>query len=172
MVSCIQSVELWLCRICHSFKDLFQRNLMMLIDKHNHRHNVILTQGSIFSFRKWSGIAPCQSNEVLLVFHFYLSGRIVVVLFRYWNFHVFNNTLNYLFPILRNRQAFKAANICRLMPRFMFFYTKIQYFFVHMHWNSIIFVIFAAVIVVYLIEEFRNRLQRYCKTSITSKFYD
>jgi hypothetical protein len=57
MVSCIQSVELWLCRICHSFKDLFQRNLMMLIDKHNHRHNVILTQGSIFSFRKWSGIS-------------------------------------------------------------------------------------------------------------------
>ena len=129
MIRFIQSVELWLCRICHSFKDLFQRNLMMLIDKHNHRHSVILTQGSIFSFRKCSGIAPCQSNEVLLVFHFYLSGRIVVVLFRYWNFHVFNNTLNYLFPILRNRQAFKAANICRLMPRFMFFLYSNSIFF-------------------------------------------
>ena len=129
MIRFIQSVELWLCRICHSFKDLFQRNLMMLIDKHNHRHSVILTQGSIFSFRKCSGIAPGQSNEVLLVFHFYLSGRIVVVLFRYWNFHVFNNTLNYLFPILRNRQAFKAANICRLMPRFMFFLYSNSIFF-------------------------------------------
>lgn len=129
MVSCIQSVELWLCRICHSFKDLFQRNLMMLIDKHNHRHNVILTQGSIFSFRKWSGIAPCQSNEVLLVFHFYLSGRIVVVLFRYWNFHVFNNPIQLSILCFKESLGIQGSNYMPLYAPYYAFLSSNSIFF-------------------------------------------